>query len=178
MDKKEITLSEEVVFDGRVFTVKKRQILSPNGKQRFRELVFHVGGACVLAVDDEKNVYMIRQFRSAFEQEMWEVPAGKLEPGEDPLERAKRELREETGLVAENYIDIGEIWPTVGFCNEKIYMYLATGLTAGETDFDEDEFIDTVKMPFNKVYDMCIKGEIKDGKTLAAVLKAKEVLKL
>ena len=104
------------------------------------------------------------------------MPAGKLEKGEDPFEAAKRELSEETGFTAKNYFNLGEMWPTVGYCGEKIYIYMATGLTMGETHPDEDEFVTTVKLPFETAYNMCMDGTIKDGKTLIAILKAKELL--
>ena len=132
--------------------------------------------AAASTVDDEGNVYLIRQYRIAFEEEVLEMPAGKLEKGEDPFEAAKRELSEETGFTAKHYFNLGEMWPTVGYCGEKIYLYLATGLTAGETHPDDDEFVTTVKMPFEQAYNMCMDGTIKDGKTLIALLKAKELL--
>ena len=109
---------------------------------------------------------------------MLEIPAGKLEKGENPFEAAKRELSEETGFTAKNYFNLGEMWPTVGYCGEKIYIYLATDLTKGETHPDDDEFVTTVKMPFAQAYNMCMDGTIKDGKTIIALLKAKELLGL
>ena len=174
----EKTISEETIFTGKVFTVKTKQVILENGKEQQREVVLHNGGASVLPVDDEGNVYLIRQFRSPFEQEVLEIPAGKLEKGEDPFEAAKRELSEETGFTAKHYFDLGDMWPTVGFCSEKIYIYIATGLTKGETHFDEDEFVSTVKMPFSQAFRMAMDGTIKDGKTLVALLKAKQLLGL
>lgn len=172
----EKTISEETIFSGKVFTVKTKQVILENGKEQQREVVLHNGGASILPVDDEGNVYLIRQYRIAFDEEVLEIPAGKLEKGEDPFEAAKRELSEETGFTAKHYFNLGEMWPTVGYCGEKIYIYLATGLTMGETHPDDDEFVTTVKMPFDEVYAMCMDGRIKDGKTLVAVLKAKELL--
>ncbi len=174
----EKTIGESTIFSGRVFTVKTKQVILENGKEQQREVVLHNGGASVLPVDDEGNVYLIRQFRIAFDEEVLEIPAGKLEKGEDPLEAAKRELSEETGFTAKHYFDLGEMWPTVGYCSEKIYIYLATGLIKGETHFDEDEFVTTVKMPFGDAYNMCMDGTIKDGKTVVALLKAKRILGL
>lgn len=174
----EKTISENTVYKGRVFTVKTKQVILENGKEQQREVVLHNGGAAVLPVDNDGNVYLIRQFRSPFEQEVLEIPAGKLEKDEDPMEAAKRELSEETGFGAKHYFDLGDMWPTVGFCSEKIYIYIATGLTKGETHFDEDEFVTTVKMPFAEAYNMCMGGTIKDGKTIVAILKAKQLLGL
>lgn len=178
MDKREKTISEEIIYAGRVFTVKKRQVLTPGGRERNRELIFHPGGSCILAVNRENEVYLIRQYRAPFDREVLEAPAGKLEKGESPLGRAVRELREETGFGAENFCSLGQFWPTVGYSDEIIYLYLATGLKPGDTHFDPDEYIDLVKMPFDKAYRMCAEGEITDGKTLAAFLRAKEKLGL
>lgn len=176
MEHFEETLSEKTIFEGRIFTVKKKQVLLENGKQQDREIILHNGGAGILPIDEEGNVYLIKQFRSPFESEVLEIPAGKLERGEDPLKAAKRELSEETGFTARHYISLGEMWPTVGYCGEKIYIYLATGLKKGKTHFDDDEFVTTIKYDFDTVYNMCMDGTIKDGKTLVAILKAKEIL--
>ena len=173
----EKTLSENTIFKGKVFTVKEKQVQLENGSVHRREVVLHNGGASVIPVDDEGNVYMVRQFRSPFECEVLEIPAGKLEPGEDPFAAAQRELKEETGFTAEKYYNLGEMWPTVGYCGEKIYIYLATGLTRGDKDPDEDEFLSTVKIPFDQAVEMCMDGQIVDGKTLVGLLKAKEILK-
>ena len=172
----EKTISEETIFKGRIFTVKQKQVILENGKQQTREVVEHNGGASVLPIDADGNIYLIKQFRIAFESETLEIPAGKLEKGEDPFEAAKRELKEETGFTAKHYISLGETWPTVGYCGEKIYIYIATGLESGETHPDEDEFVSTYKYSFKEAYEMCMDGTIKDGKTLVAILKAKELL--
>ena len=172
----EKTISEETIFSGRIFTVKRKQVELENGHTREREVVMHNGGAAVLPVDDDGNIYLIRQFRSPFEQEVLEIPAGKLEKGEDPFEAAKRELSEETGFTAKHYFDLGQVWPTVGFCSEILYIWMATGLTRGETHFDEDEFVTTVKLPLDDAWNMCMDGTIKDSKTLVAIMKAKEIL--
>ena len=106
-----------------------------------------------------------------------EIPAGKIDKGEtDPLAAAARELKEETGFSAEEIISLGEYWPTVGYCSEKIHLYLAKGLTAGETHFDSDEFISCIKMPYTQLVEMCRNGQVPDGKTQLAILKAKHYL--
>lgn len=176
MEHTEKTLSEDTIFTGRIITVKQRQVQLENGGLRDRELVFHPGGAAVLPVDDEGNVYLIRQFRAPFGEQVLEIPAGKLERGEEPFSAAKRELAEETGFTAAHYFDLGQMWPTVGFCNEKIYIYMATGLSAGQTHPDEDEFISVVKMPLETAWNMCMEGGIVDAKTLVALLKARRLL--
>lgn len=166
-------ISEQEVFAGKVFRVGLRDVVLENGEQSKREVVYHNGGVAVLPIDEQGNVYFVRQYRSAFEREVLEIPAGKLEKGENHLEAGKRELQEETGFTAKEFIYLGEYWPTVGYCSERIYLYLAKGLTAGETNFDSDEFITTEKMPYNQMYKMCMDNEIRDGKTQIAVLKAK-----
>ena len=120
-------ISEKDIFDGRVFKVKVRQIETPEGKPSTRELVFHNGGACVLPVDDEQNVYLVKQFRSPFERVLLEAPAGKIDPGEEPDESARRELKEETGLTLISIDDwIGESYSAVGFSNEKNVVIVGT----------------------------------------------------
>ena len=169
-------ISEETIFAGKVFTVKTRQVELENGKIQGREVVLHNGGAAILPIDRDKNVYLIRQYRIAFEEEVLEIPAGKLEKGEDPFFAAVRELEEETGFKSDSFIKLGEYWPTVGYCTERVYLYLANMLSKGETHFDSDEFISLVKMPFEKAYEMCMNGELPDGKTQLAILKAKNYL--
>ena len=114
-------LSSQEIYQGRVFTVTKDTVQLENGAEGTREVVHHHGGACVAALTEDGRVYLVRQFRYAFGQEIWELPAGKLEPGEDPLEAAKRELGEEAGLAADHWQDLHPVWPTVGYCNEIIY---------------------------------------------------------
>ena len=172
----ETILAEKEIFSGRVFRVAQRDVVLENGEQSVREVVYHNGGAAVLPVDVDGNVYLVRQYRSAFDAEVLEIPAGKLEKGEDPFFAAVRELEEETGFKTDSIIKLGEYWPTVGYCSERVYLYLAKMLSKGNTHFDSDEFISLVKMPFDEVYKMCMNGEICDGKTQLAVLKAKHYL--
>lgn len=166
-------LDRQEIFKGRVFTVVKDKVELENGNTSTREVVYHNGGACIAALTDEDEIYMVRQFRYSFMEELWELPAGKLEPGEDPFEAAKRELGEECGLTADHYTDLGVFYPTVGYCSEKIYTWAATGLHSCGMHLDEDEFLTPVKMPFQKALEMVLSGEIKDGKTVAGILKIK-----
>lgn len=172
----ETTVAEEEIYSGRVFKVGLRDVVLENGEASKREIVYHNGGAGILPVDTEGNVYLVRQYRCAFGKEVLEIPAGKLEKGEDPFFAAVRELEEETGFKSDSFIKLGEYWPTVGYCTERVYLYLANMLSKGETHFDSDEFISLVKMPFEKAYEMCMNGELPDGKTQLAILKAKNYL--
>ena len=164
-------LTSEVLFEGRVVTLTKDTALLENGKTATREVVHHHGGACIVPYFEDGTICMVRQFRYAMQQELWELPAGKLEKGEDPFEAAKRELAEECGLVAEHYTDLGEFYPTVGYCSEIIYTWMATGLTPCAMHLDEDEFLTPEKLPFAEAVAMVLDGRIKDGKTVAAILK-------
>ena len=167
----EKTLSSETLFEGRVITLTKDTALLENGKTATREVVHHHGGACILPVDADGSVTMVRQFRYAFGEEIWELPAGKLEADEDPFEAAKRELSEECGLTADNFIDLGVVYATVGYDSEKIYLWAATGLHSTAQHLDAGEFLDVVKMPFDEALGLVMDGTIKDSKTQVALLK-------
>lgn len=167
-------LSNETVFTGRVFRVTLDEVRLENGEVAKREIVHHNGGACIAALTDENEIYLVRQYRYAMGQELWELPAGKLEKGEDPFEAAKRELAEECGLVADHFVDLGPIYPTVGYCTEVIWTWAATGLHKTEMHLDEDEFLTPVKLPLEKAVEMVFSGEIRDSKTVAALLKLAE----
>ncbi len=169
----EKNLGEDIRFSGKVFTVLERKVQLENGNIGNRELVQHRGGSAILPIDDEGYIYLVRQFRAPFEKEILEIPAGKLEIGEEPFSTAKRELTEETGFTAREYLSLGQVYPTVGYSDEVIHLYLAKGLTSGETQLDSDEFLTPVKIHLDKACEMCLSGEIKDSKTVIAILKAK-----
>ena len=169
----EKTLESRTVFSGRVLHVRHDRVELPNGASSDREIVDHPGGVAILALDENNNVLVVRQFRYSFGRVMTEIPAGKLEYGEDPYAAAMRELREETGATTERLIPLGEICPTPGFCNEIIRLYLARDLSWGETDPDEDEFLTLERIPFSVLLEQALSGEIRDGKTVLAVMKAK-----
>ena len=171
MSHSEKQLTSRTVFEGRVFTVTLDRVELENGAESTREVVHHHGGACIAALTDAGEIYLVRQFRYALGQELWELPAGKLEKGEDPFAAAKRELAEECGLVARHFTDLGEFYPTVGYCSEIIYTWLATGLSPCPMHLDEDEFLTPEKLPLDEAVAMALDGRIKDGKTVAALLK-------
>ena len=164
-------LDGKTIFEGRVFSVEVDRVELENGKQSTREVVRHHGGACVAALDGEGRLYLVRQFRYPFGQELWELPAGKLEPNEDPFDAARRELEEEVGLVADHYVDLGALYPTVGYCSEIIYTWAATGLHTTAQHLDEDEFLTVEAVPLQTALEMVLDGRIKDAKTMAAILK-------
>lgn len=165
-------LSREEIFEGVLVHLVKDRVMLPNGEESTREVVLHNGAVCVVAINEKDEIIMERQFEYPFDEVVWEIPAGKLEKGESsPLEAAKRELKEETGYTSESYVYLGEYYPSPAVMRERLHMYLATGLVAGERNLDPDEFLDVVAVPFERVVKMILDGEIPDGKTQAAVLK-------
>ena len=178
MDLIEKTLSSETIFDGRILHVRRDTVRLPNGGEAFREVVDHPGGVCVLALDDQNRALLVSQFRYPYEQVLRELPAGKLEYGEDPAGAAVRELKEETGAIAGEFRSLGELYPSPGYCGEIIRMYLARDLTFGETHLDADEFLNLERVPFDRLVEEVLSGGIKDAKTIAAVLKGKLLLGL
>ena len=172
----ETMLESKEIFNGRVIRVTVDKVQLEDGTTSTREIVHHHGGACILPVDADGSVTMVRQFRYAFGEEIWELPAGKLEADEDPFEAAKRELSEECGLTADKYTSLGEFYPTVGYDTEIIYTWVATGLHETKMHLDADEFLTPDRVPLTQAYEMVMRGEIKDGKTIAGVLKLKALL--
>lgn len=171
MDLTEKPVKQEYKFRGKIINLRVDDALLPDGTVAKREIVEHNGGVMVAPLDSEYNLYFVRQFRYPYMEVISELPAGKLEKGEDPFEAGKRELREETGAVAGKYISLGELYPTPGYCGEIIRMYLATDLVFGEQDTDEDEFLEVEKIPLDRAVRMVMDNEIKDSKTQVAVLK-------
>lgn len=167
-------LNSNYLFKGRIINLRQDTALLPNGNTATREVVEHPGGVCVAALTDNDELLFVRQWRYPYGEETLEIPAGKRDrQDEDPLECGKRELQEETGAVAQNYIDLQPLYPTPGYINEVIYCYLATGLSFGEQNPDEDEFLDVLRIPLQQAVEMVLSGEIKDAKTQIAVLKVK-----
>ena len=167
----EAMLESKEIFNGRVIRVTLDKVQLEDGTTSTREVVHHHGGACVLPVDADGNVTMVRQFRYALGEELWELPAGKLEAGEDPFEAAKRELSEECGLTADTYTELGVVYPTVGYDSERIYLWAAEGLHTVGQHLDAGEFLDVVKMPFAQALGLVMDGTLKDSKTQVALLK-------
>ena len=168
-------LSSETVFDGPLFRVTRDKLIEPGGKEAMRDVVRHNGSAVILAVDNSKNkkdpwIVMERQYRHAARRFLWEVPAGKLEPGEDPLEGARRELEEETGYRAKKWTELVEYYASPGFLGESMMVFLAEGLVPGDSSPEEDELIEMRLVKMSDLLKSIEKGEIMDGKTLSSVL--------
>ncbi|MBO4637907.1 MAG: NUDIX hydrolase [Clostridiales bacterium] len=170
-DLAEETIESETLFHGKVFDTIVKKVRIADGSVRSREIVKHNGGACILPLDDDGWCYMVRQFRSPFEKIFLEVPAGKIEPGEDPRNCAIRELLEETGLVADTIIDLGRMVATPGYDSEIIYLYGARGLRFEGECPDDGEVLKCEKIRFSDLLKMADDGIIEDSKTLLCIYK-------
>lgn len=168
----ETKIGSEKIFDGCIISVFKDTVTLPDGKTATREVVRHRGATCVVPITDEGEILAVRQYRYAIGQVTLEIPAGKLDPSESPESCALRELAEETGMTAKRLISLGKTYTSVGFCDEVIHMYAATGLTPHDLTPDEDEFLTLAAIPKETFREMILSGEITDAKTIAAVLKA------
>lgn len=169
MNLTEKTVKQNVVFEGKIIRVRCDDAELPDGKPCKREVVDHAGGASVLYVREGK-VLLVRQFRYPYMEETLEIPAGKLNPGEDPAQTAARELAEETGWQPASVEHMFTIYPTPGYSAEKIYIYRAHGVREGQVHPDEDEFVTAAFYPIDEVLSMIERGEIKDAKTIIAVM--------
>ena len=167
----EKTLEQEYKYNGRILNLRVDKAELPNGNEAIREVIEHSGGVTIAALTDEGELLFVRQFRYPYGEVVLELPAGKLEKGEDPFRAGIRELREETGAVASKYVDLGKFYPSPGYCGEIIHLYGATGVTFKEQNLDEDEFLNVEKIPLSSAVEMVLNNEIPDGKTQAAVLK-------
>ena len=172
---KEETIKKEYKFNGEIIQLRVDTVTTPSGNTATREIVEHPGGVCVVPIDEKGNVIMEWQYRRPFDENIFEIPAGKLIKGEDPLECGKRELEEETGMCAKKYVYLGKMLPTPGFCGEIIHMYAAFDLYEGKINRDEDELMEIVRVPLEKLVDMIVFGEIIDAKTSVAILKVNEM---
>lgn len=171
MNFEEKTLKSEIIYEGKIITVHVDDIELPDGNKAKREVVEHSGGVSVAALTDNDELIFVRQYRYPYGRVLLELPAGKLEKGEDPLTAGIRELEEECGVVADKIISLGTVYPTVAYCSEIIYLYGAYGLKETKQHLDEDEFLSTEKIPLKEAVAMVMNGEISDSKTVALVLK-------
>lgn len=172
----EKTISSDRIYTGKAISLRVDTVeIEKKGYQK-REIVEHGGAVAIVALTDDNEVILIKQFRKAIEDIIWEIPAGKLEIGENPKECAIRELKEETGYSAENIKLIHKFYSSPGFSNQKVYIYLATGLVAGEAKLNDGENLECHKIHLNEVYKMILKNEIEDAKTSIGLLITKELI--
>jgi ADP-ribose pyrophosphatase len=173
----EETQSSSILYRGRIVNVRQDQVLLPGGETAFREVVEHPGAAAALALDDQERVILVRQYRQPAAAVLLEIPAGKLDPGEEPLACAQRELAEETGFRGNSWRPLGWFYLSPGFCNEKIHLFLARELTVADPlpTVDLEETVEVISLPLGELYEMAAKGELKDAKTVIALYLARAV---
>ena len=167
----EKTLEVKEIFNGKIISVTVETVELENGERAKREMVYHSGGVCVVPLTEDNEVIFVEQFRYPYKKVLIEIPAGKLEKGENPRTCGIRELKEEAGAIAEEIIYLGNLYPTVAYNSEIIYMYLAKGLTFGAQELDDGEFLDVKKIPLDIAFKMAMNNEIPDSKTQIAIFK-------
>ncbi len=178
MNLEEKRISSEYKFKGKIINLRLDDALLPNGETAKREIVEHNGGVCVVPLTDDNEILTVSQFRYPYMEIIKEIPAGKRDGNEEPIACGIRELKEETGCTAEKFIFLGELYPTPGYCGEIIYMFAAKGLSYGETNPDDDEFLVIEKTPIEDLIADIMDGKIKDAKTQTAILKVKRLIDL
>lgn len=174
---REIPFARQTIFEGKILHVETWEVTCPDGRPAEREIVVHKGAAAVVPVFDDGTTLLVRQHRVSIDRVTLEIPAGKLDSAqEDPYDCAVRELEEETGMHAQKLTLLTSVFTTPGFCTEKIAIYLAQGLSQGDTHPDEDEFLGLVRLPLEEAVAMVMRGELRDGKTICGLLMARNVL--
>ncbi len=175
MDKFEL-IQSDTVYHGRAFKVRKDLVEMPDGRQGTLDIVQHSNAVTIIPLDGEGRIWLVRQYRHAGGEVLVELPAGTLDEQELPEVCAHREIREEIGMSATDLVNIGEFFLAPGYSTEYMYIYLATGLKPAPLEMDDDEFLEVEQMPVKQLYEMAERGEIQDGKTLAALLLARPLL--
>ena len=171
MNLRETPVEQEVKYEGRIIRLRVDKAQLPNGRIATREVVEHNGGVCIAALTEQRELLFVRQFRYPYQEVVLDLPAGKIDKGEEPLACGKRELTEETGASAQQYRSLGRLYPSPGYCGEVIHLFLATGLSFGRMNPDEDEFLEVERIPLEKAVQMVLYNEVPDAKTQVAVLK-------
>ncbi len=176
MTNQEPTIDSKVVFEGRILTLRVDTVRLPNGRETTREIAEHSDSVCIVPIDDDGNVVLVRQFRKPVDMDLLEVPAGGIEEGEVSDEAVQRELQEEIGYTAGNLRHLSSFWLAPGWCTEYMHAYLATDLTPSSLVADDDEFITVVRMPLAESLRLVQEGQIRDAKSISALLMASQVL--
>ena len=173
----EKTIFSENIFKGKLLDVRKDKVTLPNNKIGFREWINHPGAACIIPLLSENKIILVKQYRYPIREETIEIPAGKIDSGEDPGKCAYRELEEETGYKAKKLTLLTSFYPAIGFANEKIWIYLAKNLVKSNSNTDKDEFVETISVDLNIALDMVAQGMIKDSKTIIGLMWLDKYLK-
>ncbi|QCX32681.1 NUDIX hydrolase [Caloramator sp. E03] len=176
MNFKEITISQKYIHKGKIINLRVDEVELPSGRKSSREIVEHNGGVGIVAINEKKEIILVKQFRKPFEEVLIEIPAGKLEKGEEPIKCAVRELEEETGKKALSLKLMNILYTSPGFSNEKLYIYLCTEMEDGKVNPDEDENLEIMYVKYEDALNMIYNGEIKDAKTISGILAAKKFI--
>lgn len=171
MDMFEKRVSRKEIFDGRIMKIYLDEVELPNGEHSFREILNHNGGVCCAVLNGRDELAFVRQFRYVYGEVVTELPAGKLELGEDPFDAVRREVREEIGAECTDWRDMGKLYPTPGYCGEIIHLYTCRVAEIGAPQPDEDEFLESLWIPFDKAVEMVMNGELPDSKSQVLILK-------
>lgn len=172
----EKTIKSDKIYTGKIVSLRVDTVEIPEKGYSKREIVEHGGAVGIVAITNDNKIVLVKQFRKPIEEALVEIPAGKLEIGENPKECAIRELQEETGYTADNIKLIHKFYSSAGFSNEKIFIFLATGLTPGETKLESDEFLDVMEIDIKDAFEMVIKNDIEDAKTSIGILMTKDLI--
>ncbi|MGN0558639.1 MAG: NUDIX domain-containing protein [Acutalibacteraceae bacterium] len=171
MELTEKTLSSQTIYDGKIMKITVDEVELPNGRTSKREVLSHQGGVAIAALTEDNCLLFVRQFRYPYKEVVLELPAGKLEKGQTPLENGKRELMEETGAVGYSFASLGQLYPSPGYTDEIIHLYFCRVKDVAEAHLDEDEFLNTLKIPLEKAVEMVLNNQIPDAKSQVAILK-------
>lgn len=177
MELTEKTLNSKVMFEGRILKMMVDDVELPDGSTSFREIVGHPGGVCVAPIDDDNNLYFVKQYRYPYHEIVLELPAGKLEKGMSPLDNGKRELKEEVGAEGYSFISLGQVYPSPGYTQEIIHLYACKIKNIGNQQLDQGEFLNVEKIHIDKAVEMVLNNQLPDSKTQIAVLKLSMLLK-
>lgn len=173
---KETTVSSDLIYTGKTIQLRVDTVEVPNKGYQKREIIEHKGAVAIVAITDDDKIVLVKQYRKAVEKELFELPAGKIEMGETPLDCAIRELKEETGYSVDSMKLIHKYYTTPGFSNQMVFIYLAKNLIPGESHLEEDEFLEVYEIDRQKAYDMVMSNEICDSKTVIGLLLTKELI--
>ena len=170
-------MNKQFEFIGRIVQVEVRQITLPNGHRMEMEVIHHPGGAAVVALDDKDQICLLKQYRCVFDEWLWELPAGKRDHGEPPLQTAQRELAEEAGVLAGKWVELGPMTSSPGVFSEQVYLYLARELSPTKTDIGPDEVLQVHWVPLEDAFQKVMAGDITDAKSMIGILKSYQILK-